>query len=225
MTTGKSKVLIRLLIVDDHELVRAGLSRMLGDEEGINVVAQAKSGEEAIDIIREKPVDIILMDIRMPGIGGLEAMRRIHRIDDSIKVIALTACEDDPFPSRMMQSGAAAFITKGTDIAEVMQAIYKVNAGQRYISPEIAQKMALSPFDQKADNPFDILSEREMQIAMMVVSCHKVQDISDKLCLSPKTVNTYRYRVFDKLKISSDVELTLLAIRHGMLDANQVGGM
>ena len=105
-----------------------------------------------------------------------------------------------------------------------MAAIHKVNAGQRYISPDIAQKMALSPFDQKTENPFEALTEREMQIAMMVVSCQKVLDISDKLCLSPKTVNSYRYRIFDKLSISSDVELTLLAIRHGMIDADQVGG-
>jgi len=217
--------LIRILIVDDHDLVRAGLSRMLSDELGINVVAQAKTGEEAINIIREKAIDVILMDIKMPGIGGLEAMKRVHRIDDTIKVIALTACEDDPFPSRMMQSGASAFITKGTDISEVMHAIQMVNTGQRYISPDIAQKMALSPYDKKTDNPFDALSEREMQIAMMVVSCQKVLDISDKLCLSPKTVNSYRYRLFEKLNISSDVELTHLAIRHGMLDANQVGGL
>ena len=196
---------------------------MLGDENGIEVVAEASSGEEAITAIREQPVDIVLMDIRMPGIGGIEAMRRIHRIDDSIKVIALTAFEDDPFPAIMMQSGASAFITKGADITEVLNAIRKVHSGQRYISPDIAQKMALSPFEQKAKNPFDLLSEREMQVAIMIVSCQKVQEISDNLCLSPKTVNSYRYRIFEKLRISSDVELTLLAIRHGMLDANQVG--
>lgn len=215
--------MIRLLIVDDHDLVRAGLARILGDEDSVEVVAQAKSGEEAVDIVRSHFVDIVLMDIRMPGIGGLEAMRRIHRINDTIKVIALTALDDDPFPTRMMQSGAAAFITKGTDFTEVVRAIHKVNRGKRYISPDIAQKMALSPFDQKEDNPFDSLSEREMQIAMMVVGCHKVQDISDQLCLSPKTVNTYRYRIFDKLSISSDVELVLISIRHGMLDAIQPG--
>jgi len=215
--------LIKILIVDDHDLVRVGLCRILADEDGVDVIAAVSSGEEAIDVVRSKPVDVILMDIRMPGIGGLEAMKRVHRIDESIKVIALTACEDDPFPSRMMQSGASAFITKGTEVSEVIHAIRLVNSGQRYISPDIAQKMALSPFDEKTENPFEALSEREMQIAMMVVSCHKVQNISDKLCLSPKTVNTYRYRIFEKLDINSDVELVLMAIRHGMLDACQAG--
>jgi DNA-binding NarL/FixJ family response regulator len=117
-----------------------------------------------------------------------------------------------------MQAGAAGFLTKGADISEMINAIRKVKCGQRYISPEIAQKMALRPFDSADANPFDLLSEREMQIAFMVVSCQKVQEISDKLCLSPKTVNSYRYRIFDKLEISSDVELTLLAIRHGVID-------
>ncbi|ABC30756.1 MULTISPECIES: UvrY/SirA/GacA family response regulator transcription factor [Hahella] len=217
--------MIRVLIVDDHELVRAGLSRMLKDEDGIEVVAEARSGEEAVSIVRQHPIDIILMDIRMPGIGGLEAMRRIHRIDESVKVVAVTACEDDPFPSRVMKAGASAYITKGADITEMVKAIRVVHAGQRYISPDIAQKMALRPFDAEEGDVFESLSEREMQIAMMIVNCHKVQEISDKLCLSPKTVNSYRYRIFEKLNINSDVELTLLAIRHGMLDANQVGSL
>ncbi|MBK8972636.1 MAG: UvrY/SirA/GacA family response regulator transcription factor [Hahellaceae bacterium] len=216
--------MIRVLIVDDHDLVRAGLSRMLRDEQGIAVVGEASSGEDAIEQVRKGPVDVILMDIRMPGIGGIEAMRRIHRIDESIKVIAVTACDDDPFPSRLMRAGASAFVTKGADLAEMLRAIRVVAAGQRYISPEIAQKMALRPFDAPDDDVFKQLSEREMQIALMIVGCQKVQDISDKLCLSPKTVNTYRYRIFEKLSITSDVELTLLAIRHGMLDAKQLGG-
>ncbi len=216
--------MIRVLIVDDHDLVRAGLSRMLRDEDGISIVGEARSGEDAVDMVRKHPVDVVLMDVRMPGIGGIEAMRRIHRIDDGVRVVAVTACEDDPFPSRLMRAGASAFLTKGADLVEMVKAIRLVVAGQRYISPEIAQKMALRPYsEEEAEDPFKQLSEREMQITMMIVSCHKVQDISDKLCLSPKTVNTYRYRIFEKLSVSSDVELTLLAIRHGMVDTNQLG--
>lgn len=216
--------MIRVLLVDDHDLVRAGLSRMLKDEAGIQVVGEAKSGEEAIDLVRKHTVDVVLMDIRMPGIGGIEAMRRIHRFDDGIRVIAVTACDDDPFPSRLMKAGAAGFVTKGAELAEMLKAIRVVASGQRYISPDIAQKMALRPFEvSENEDVFANLSEREMQIALMIVNCQKVQDISDKLCLSPKTVNTYRYRIFEKLNITSDVELTLLAIRHGMVDTRQVG--
>ncbi|HAX10794.1 MAG TPA: two-component system response regulator UvrY, partial [Marinobacter hydrocarbonoclasticus] len=213
--------MIRVLVVDDHELVRSGITRMLADNPDIDVIGQASSGEEAIDCVRENRPDIVLMDIRMPGIGGLEATRRILRIDDSIRVIVVTACADDPYPARVMQSGATAYVTKGADIQEMVRAIRKAHSGQRYISPEIAQKMALKQLGGERDEDgelslFERLSEREMQIAMMVVDCQKVQDISDKLCLSPKTVNSYRYRIFEKLEISSDVELALMAVRLGL---------
>lgn len=210
--------MINVLVVDDHDLVRVGIVRLLEDAEGVQVVGEAESGEQALELCRQLRPDVVLMDIKMPGIGGLEATRKMQRIDPDIRVIAVTACTDDPFPSRLMQAGAAGFLTKGADISEMISAIRKVKCGQRYISPEIAQKMALRPFDSAETNPFDLLSEREMQIAFMVVSCQKVQEISDKLCLSPKTVNSYRYRLFDKLEISSDVELTLLAMRHGVID-------
>ena len=220
--------MIRVLVVDDHELVRSGITRMLADNPDIDVIGQASSGEDAIDFVRNARPDIVLMDIRMPGIGGLEATRRILRLDDSIRIIVVTACADDPYPARVMQSGAAAYITKGADIQEMVRAIRKAHSGQRYISPEIAQKMALNSLgggyrDEDGElSKFERLSEREMQIAMMVVECQKVQDISDKLCLSPKTVNSYRYRIFEKLEISSDVELALMAVRLGLLDADTV---
>jgi len=221
--------LIRVLVVDDHELVRSGITRMLADNPDIEVIGEASSGEDAIDSVRKDSPDIVLIDIRMPGIGGLEATRRILRIDDAVRVIVVTACADDPYPTRVMQAGASAYITKGADIREMVRAIRMAHSGQRYISPEIAQKMALKQLgggdarDEDGElSLFDRLSEREMQIAMMVVDCQKVQDISDKLCLSPKTVNSYRYRIFEKLEISSDVELALMAVRLGLLDADKV---
>ncbi len=219
--------MIRVLVVDDHELVRSGITRMLADNPDLDVIGQVSSGEDAIEFVRKDQPDIVLMDIRMPGIGGLEATRRILRIDDSVRVIVVTACADDPYPTRVMQSGATAYVTKGADIKEMVRAIRMAHSGQRYISPEIAQKMALKQISGDRDEDgemslFERLSEREMQIAMMVVDCQKVQDISDKLCLSPKTVNSYRYRIFEKLEISSDVELALMAVRLGLLDADKV---
>jgi len=218
--------LISVLVVDDHDLVRSGITRMLADNPDIDVVGEASSGEAAIEAVRQRRPDIVLMDIRMPGIGGLEATRKILRLDDSIRVIVVTACADDPYPTRVMQAGATAYITKGADLDEMVRAIRKAHSGQRYISPEIAQKMALKQLggdsEDQDESLFDRLSERELQIAMMVVDCQKVQDISDKLCLSPKTVNSYRYRIFEKLEISSDVELALMAVRFGLLDADKV---
>ncbi|GLK62425.1 UvrY/SirA/GacA family response regulator transcription factor [Azotobacter vinelandii] len=213
--------MIRVLVVDDHDLVRAGITRMLADIDGLQVVGQGSSGEEALKKARDLKPDVILMDVKMPGIGGLEATRKLQRSNPDIKVIAVTVCEEDPFPTRLMQAGAAGYLTKGAALDEMVQAIRQVFAGHRYISPQIAQQLALKAFQpQQSGSPFDLLSEREIQIALMIANCEKVQSISDKLCLSPKTVNTYRYRIFEKLSINSDVELALLAVRHGMVDAS-----
>jgi len=212
--------LIRVLVVDDHDLVRTGITRMLADIDGLQVVGQACTGEEALLKVRELKPDVVLMDVKMPGIGGLEATRKLMRSHPDIKVVAVTVCEEDPFPTRLLQAGAAGYLTKGAALDEMVQAIRLVFAGQRYIDPQIAQQLALKSFQpQNSGSPFDLLSEREIQIALMIANCHKVQNISDKLCLSPKTVNTYRYRIFEKLSITSDVELALLAVRHGMVDA------
>ena len=122
-----------------------------------------------------------------------------------------------------MQAGASGYLTKGAALEEMVKAIRLVASGQRYISPDVAQQLALKPFIPEGEgSPFDPLSERELQIVMMIVNCQKVQEISDKLFLSPKTVNSYRYRVFEKLGVTSDVELTLLAVRHGMLDVESI---
>ncbi len=211
--------MIRVLVVDDHDLVRTGISRMLADISGLQVIGQADSGEDAIRKARELKPDVVLMDVKMPGIGGLEATRKLLRSFPDLKVIAVTICEEDPFPTRLLQAGAAGYLTKGAALEEMVQAIRMVFGGQRYISPQIAQQLALKSFQpQLSESPFDLLSEREIQIALMIANCQKVQSISDKLCLSPKTVNTYRYRIFEKLSITSDVELALLAVRHGMVD-------
>ncbi len=211
--------MIRVLVVDDHDLVRTGISRMLADISGLQVIGQADSGEDAIRKARELKPDVVLMDVKMPGIGGLEATRKLLRSYPDLKVIAVTICEEDPFPTRLLQAGAAGYLTKGAALEEMVQAIRMVFGGQRYISPQIAQQLALKSFQpQLSESPFDLLSEREIQIALMIANCQKEQHISDKLCLSPKTVNTYRYRIFEKLSITSDVELALLAVRHGMVD-------
>lgn len=210
---------ISLLIVDDHELVRIGIRRLLSDVKSINVVGEAESGEEAIKAYRELHPKVVLMDVKMPGMGGLEATRRIVRSDRDAKVIVVTVHGDEPFPSRLLQAGALGYITKGASVSEMVHAIEVVSTSQRYLSPEVAQQLALkhvSP-DQLA-SPFEVLSERELQVMMMLTSGQKVQVISDILCLSPKTVSSYRYRIFDKLKVKTDVELTHLAMRHGMLD-------
>ena len=212
--------MISVLLVDDHDLVRAGIRRMLDDVEGIKVVAEARSGEEAVRLGRElKPrPNVILMDVKMPGIGGFEATRKLLRIDPDMKVLIVTICDNDLYPARLLQVGAAGYLTKGSSMNEMIQAVRAVHSGQRYISPEIASRLAFRHVTDTEDSPFESLSERELQVMLMITKGTKVQDIADQLCLSPKTVNSYRYRIFEKLNISNDVELTLLAIRHGLVE-------
>ncbi|WP_413477668.1 UvrY/SirA/GacA family response regulator transcription factor [Vibrio hibernica] len=209
--------MINVFLVDDHELVRTGIRRILEDVRGMKVVGEADSGEDSVKWCRANYADVILMDMNMPGIGGLEATKKILRFNPGIKIIVLTIHTENPFPTKVMQAGASGYLTKGAAPDEMVNAIRMVNSGQRYISPEIAQQMALSQFSASSDNPFKELSERELQIMLMITKGQKVTDISEQLNLSPKTVNSYRYRLFSKLDIGGDVELTHLAIRYGMI--------
>lgn len=212
--------MIRIILVDDHKLFRVGLRRMLQDANGLQIVGEAETGEQAVQLAREIRPSIVLMDIWMPGIGGLEATRRIVRLQLDIKVIAVTACDDQPFPLQVLKAGASGYLSKGVAAEELIVAIKRVFVGKRYVSAEIAQTLAMSTYEEGHSSPFEQLSNREMQIMLMVVSCHKVNKISSDLHLSPKTVNSYRYRIFEKLSVSSDVEMTLMAVRHGMINSS-----
>lgn len=204
--------------MDDHDLVRHGIRKLLDDASGIKVLGEAKSGEEAIKQCKELDPDVILMDIRMPGIGGLEATRKLLRTHPGVKVLVLSAFEDELFSSKLLQAGASGYITKGAGVDEMVRAVRAVNAGQRFISPDIAQKLALKHISGQDAGPFDALSERELQVTLMITHGQKVQMIAQKLCVSPKTINSYRYRIFKKLNIQGDVDLTHLAMRYGLLD-------
>ena len=214
--------MINVLLVDDHELVRTGIRKILDEVKGFKVIGEVETGEEAVQFCRESEPDVVLMDMNMPGIGGLEATKKILRYSPDIKIIVLTVHSEDPFPTKVMQIGAAGYLTKSAGPDEMINAIRSVNSGQRYITPEIAQQMALNQFKSPDENPFNSLSERELQIMLMITRGERVPDISEQLSLSTKTINSYRYRMFEKLNVSNDVELTHLAIRHGMLNTEKM---
>lgn len=205
-------------MVDDHDLVRLGIKKLLCDIQGIEIVGEARSGEEGISLTEKLRPDVVLMDVKMPGIGGLEATKRIVKNYPKTKVLIVTVYGDEPYPSKVLQAGASGYMTKGASVKEMIQAIQSVNAGQRYLSPEVAQQLALKHLSHNEETPLDSLSEREMQVLVMITSGQKVNEIADQLCLSPKTVNSYRYRLFEKLGVDSDVELTHLAIRFKLID-------
>lgn len=221
---GMGASLTKILVVDDHDLVRMGIVRMLADIEGYQVVGDAKSGEEAVTKARTLLPDVVLMDVKMPGMGGLEATKKLLVVNPTLKIIAVTACDDDLYPTRLMQAGAVGYVTKGAEFSEITNAIDKVIRGDLYMSNSIAQQLALKNFsgNSSQDSPFEKLSQRELQTAMLIANGQKVNDIANTFCVSPKTVNSYRYRIFEKLDINSDVELTLLAVKHNLLDPEAV---
>jgi len=220
-----SNNIINVLLVDDQVLVRTGIKSLLANVKDIRVIGEAVNGEEAIRFAKEKKPDIILMDVKMPGISGLEATKRIVAYNNNHKVLALTSCNDSVFPIRLLRAGASGYLTKDCETEEMVSAIYKVYSGGRYIDPQIAQRLALKRFITKNESPFDLLSERELQVMLMIIAGKKVFDIASQLHLSPKTINTYRYRLFEKLGINNDVELTLMALRYNMIDHMVIGNM
>ncbi len=226
--TGRGiAVAIRVLLVDDQKLFLRGIGRLLEDHDDIAVAGYATTGEEALKLVRRERPDVVLMDVNMPGIGGLEATRRILANHPDTKVIILTVHADDPFPARLLEAGASGYLTKTCEHEEIVTAIRKVHVGERYIGADIARQLALSMLPGGERSPFDRLSQREMQVMLMVTQGHSIQEIADQLSLSPKTVSTYRYRIYEKLGVGNDVELTHLAMRYGMLerlDAEQAGG-
>lgn len=223
MSTCLSAVTIRVLIVDDHDLVRHGFSSLLGANEKIDVVGSVSSGEDAISFCRDNDanVDVILMDVNMPGIGGIEATQRINRNWPDIGIIIVTVHDDGPLPKQLLNGGASGYLTKGNSVDEMIDAIHKVHAGKHYIATEIAQQIALSVLPGDV-NPFDKLSMRETQVLMMIARGIRNQEISDILSLSPKTISTYRARLYEKLKVASDIEMLHVAIKYGVLDQNNL---
>lgn len=208
---------IRVLLVDHQELVRVGMQRLLDDMQQLCVVGEAASGEDAVQLSRSLKPDVVLMDAQIPGIGGLEATRRIARTRPGIAILVVTPQTDDLFPAQLLEAGASGYLTKHCSIEEIADAIRVVASGERYISADIARQMALSMLPGGEQSPFDRLSQRELQVMLMVAQGQNVHEISGHLCLSSKTVSTYRYRLFDKLGVDNDVELTRLAIRHGIV--------
>ena len=208
---------INVLLADDHDLVRTGLKNILADVVDIYVVGEADSGEAAIAMANTYPIDVILMDIRMPGMGGLKAIQAIQQQFPAIKIIAITAYDEELLASRLLQEGVMAYLTKGCSSEEVLQAIRKAYKGERYIDPLIASQLAIQRANDGDTSPVEVLSDRELQVMLMLVKGKNIQAISETLNLSPKTINTYRYRLLEKLQVSSNVELTHLAIRHGLV--------
>ena len=206
-----------MLVVDDHALVRMGIRRLLDDLSDIDIVGEAESGELALISAKDLQPDVMLLDMKMPGIDGREVIRRLKKSNPDIKIIVLTSVTSDPFPGRLLQLGAMGYLTKESSMEEMVQAIRKVMQGQKVLSAVIAQKMAINSLHNTKKSPFDELSEREMQVMLMLARGLSVPAIAGSLFLSTKTVNGYRYRMFEKLAVKNDIELIYLAMKHRVI--------
>ncbi len=211
--------LYKVLVVDDHDLVRLGICGLLDAIAGVEVVGECDSGEQALIAVRELNPDIVFMDIRMPGMGGLEATRRLLAINGNLKIIVISAMNDDIYPAQLLKAGASGYITKNADHHEIEDALQTVIDERIYVSPEIAQLMVVSGLSSgQEESPLAQLTQRELQIAQMITSGHRPNHVAGVLNISPKTINTYKYRIFEKLGVSNDVELTLAAVKYGLVD-------
>ena len=210
--------MIRILIVDDHEFVRVGLRHILEEYADFEVVAEACDGEMAIRLNHKCQPDVVLLDVELPGLSGFEITARLKRATPQPRVIALSENSNSPFPEKLLDAGASGYLTKGCPGIELVRAIRRVVAGERYISADIAQRLALQ-LTRGGGSPFDELSAREMEVLLMVADGRRIADIADVMHLSPKTVATYKYRIYDKLDTRNDVDVTRMAMRYGLVAA------
>jgi two-component system, NarL family, invasion response regulator UvrY len=211
--------MIRVLLVDDHAVVRTGFRLLLQSQPDINVAAEAQSGEAACQMYAELNPDVVVLDLGMPGMGGLEALRRIRARNPAARVLALSAHDDPMHARRALREGALGFLSKRSAPETLIEAIASVAAGRRYIDPGIAQKLALAEIEGAARSPIEQLSEREFEVFVRLAAGATVQKIADDLKLSASTIGTHLYNIKQKLGVVNQSELTLLAIRHGLIEA------
>ena len=209
---------INILLVDDHSVVRMGFKMLIENESDMAVISEAESGELGITAYKEHKPSVVIMDITMPGMGGLDAIERIIAFDKKAKILVLSAHEDSVHPKRALSAGALGYLTKRSAAEELIKAIRSVNSGTKYLEPSIAQQMAITQLSGE-DNPVEILSDREFEVFIALAKGKSTNEIADTMCLSPRTVGTHLYNIKQKLNANNSAEIALIAIRCGLLEA------
>jgi two-component system invasion response regulator UvrY len=210
--------MIRVMLVDDHAVVRMGFRLLLQGCGDVEVVGECDSGEAALRECSAAACDVVVMDLSMPGIGGLEAVRRLHARDERLRILVLSAHEDTAHPQRALKSGAAGYLSKRSAADALIEAVRTVAAGRRYIDPGVAHKLALAQLDGDA-SPVDALSEREFEVFVQLARGRSVAEIAQQLTLASSTVGTHLYSIKQKLGANNQAELTLIAVRWGLIEA------
>ena len=209
---------IKVMLVDDHAVVRMGFKLLLAACEDIEVIGEADSGEVAYQRYAELKPDVIVMDLSMPGMGGIEAVRRLTARDKGVRILALSAHEDTAHPKRVLKAGATGYLSKRGASEALIDAVRTVAAGRMYLDAEIAQKLAMQDVTG-TQNPVEALSEREFEVFIHLARGQSVNQIAETLHLSTSTVGTHLYNVKQKLGASNQAELTLIALRNGLIEA------
>lgn len=212
--------MIRILLVDDQRLVRRCVSARLNAVAGFEVIAEAASGEEAREVVRQQPVDVILMDLNMPGMGGLEATRRLLALDPALRVIGLSMYVSGPFPRQFLRLGGAGYVSKNADTEELVGAIREVHGGACFISADVARNIAASGALSRRRHGVDALSHREVQVLQHIANGLSPEQIASRLALSVKTVAHHRRLLLRKLEVDNDVQLATIARDQGIADSD-----
>ncbi len=216
--------MIQVLIIDDQALVRTGLRHILAQCSAITDIREATPTEKDLARSRKLCLDVILLSVNLPGFTGFGMTRKLKRQHPGAGIIILAEHANAPYPKRLLNAGASGYLTRDCEARELLEAIKTVASGQRYIGSKAARQLALSILPGRVDSPFEELSAREMEVMLKLTAGRRIPDIASLMCLSPKTVSTYKYRILDKLGARSEVELMRMAMRYGLVKAEGMMG-
>jgi two-component system invasion response regulator UvrY len=209
--------MIKILIADDHPIVRRGLKQILAEEPDLAIAGEAQSSQEVLDLVRKRDWNVVVLDITMPGRGGLEILREIKKERPKLPVLILSMHPEDQYGVRALKAGAAGYMTKESAPEKLVQAIRKIIKGGKYVSPTLAEKLVLDLEKDTPEAPHETLSDREHQVMCMIASGKTVSEIAKDLFLSVKTISTYRSRILKKMKMKNNAELTHYAMKHRLV--------
>ena len=210
--------MIRILVADDHSVVRKGLVQIVGDSPGMEVIGEATNGQEALELVRSGSFDVVILDVSMPGRGGLDVLHELKAADPALRIIVLSMHPEEQYAIRSLRDGASAYLTKGCPPEELIAAIQTVASGKRYITPSIADRLATYVEDASRQLPHESLSDREMSVLVLIGSGKQVSEIAVELNLSVKTVSTYRSRILAKMGMETTSQLMRYAIQHELVE-------
>ena len=210
--------MIRVVLADDHKMVRTGLKEILADTGDIEVVGEATNGQEVMARVRELPLDLLVLDMSMPGRSGIELIRQVKAEKASLRILVLSMHSEEQYAVRALKAGASGYLTKESAADELVAAIRRIAGGGAYVTPETAQRLALGLDAAGEGPPHKALSDREMQVFHMIAGGKSVSEVADTLSLSVKTVSTHKTRIMQKLNVANQTELIRYAIRHNLID-------